>query len=343
MAFKDVFGQERAKRFLNRLLALDKLPHAILLSGMAGVGKAMLAREFAKLLNCLDPRQGDACEACSSCLKMRNGHHPDLVWVKSEGSFIKLEQIRSLRQRLAFRPFEGKWRVIVIEEAQDLREEAGNALLKLLEEPPAQNLFLLTTLEPQMLLPTIVSRCCHVRLQPLEAVWIERLLTESQGVSPAQAKQLAAFAEGSLERAREFAEPDRLAHLNAVLENVARLKGLPMVDFFPLTTQWAKGSEDLEQDLGCIKLWIRDLILARLPAAHRGVWSIAREDPDTAPPVTVEALLSLFVDLEKAHMLIRQNANKQLTLEGVCLAIKEKLYGESGWDSLSARRKGLSV
>ena len=343
MAFKDVFGQERAKRFLNRLLNLAKIPHAVLLSGMAGVGKATLAREFAKLLNCLNPQQGDACEACASCLKIRDGHHPDLVWIKSEGSFIKLDQIRSLKQRLAFRPFEGKWRVVVIEEAQDLREEAGNALLKLLEEPPSQNLFLLTTLEPQMLLPTIVSRCCHVRLQPLEEIWIERYLTETQGLPPSQAQQVAALAEGSLERAKEVAEPDRIAHVNGVLEHLARLKGLPMVDFFPLTAQWVKGSEDLEQDLGCIKLWLRDLILSRLLTDHQRVLPTAQENPDTVLPVAVETLLSLFADLEKAHMLIRQNANKQLTLEGVCLAIKEKLYGESGWNSLSGRRKDLSV
>ena len=209
MALRDVLGQERAKRFLRHLLHLGKLPHAVLLSGMAGIGKATLAREFAKLLNCLDPQQGDACEACASCLKMRDGHHPDLVWIKSEGAFIKLDQIRSLKQRLAFRPFEGRWRIVVIEEAQELREEAGNSLLKLLEEPPRQNLFLLTTLEPQMLLPTIVSRCCHVRLQPLEEVWIERYLTETQGLSPVQAQQLATLAEGSLERAKALTEPDR--------------------------------------------------------------------------------------------------------------------------------------
>ena len=112
------------------------------------------------------------------------------------GPTIKLDQIRSLKQRLSFRPFEGKWRIVIIEDAQDLREEAGNALLKLLEEPPKQNLFVLTALEPQMLLPTIVSRCCHVRLQPLEEIWIERYLLEAQGLTPPQAKKIAAMADG---------------------------------------------------------------------------------------------------------------------------------------------------
>lgn len=338
MALRHVFGQERAKRFLRRLLELERIPHAVLLSGMAGVGKATLAREFAKLLNCVDPQEADACEVCPSCSKMRDGNHPDLVRIKSEGTFIRLDQIRGLKQRLGFHPFEGKWRVVIIEEAHDLREEAGNALLKLLEEPPRQNVFFLTTLEPQMLLPTIVSRCCHVRLQPLDEVWIERYLTETQGLPPAAAQQLANLAEGSLERARELAEPERVTRLNEVLEQVASLRGLPMIDFFPLTAQWAKGSEDLEQDLGYIKLWVRDLILSRLlPDQERGL-PTAAETPAKVIVAAVEPLLSLFTELEKAQRLIRQNAHKQLTLEGVCLAIKEKLYGESGWHSLQSGR-----
>jgi DNA polymerase III subunit delta' len=342
MALKDIFGQERAKRFLKQLLRLEKLPHALLFSGMEGVGKLALAREFAKLLNCLDPQDFDSCDGCPSCLKTRDGHHPDLVWVRSDGATIKLDQIRNLRQRLSFRPFEGKLRIVILEDAQDLREEAGNALLKLLEEPPKQNLFVLTALEPQMLLPTIVSRCCHVRLQPLEAAWIERYLLDTQGLPPSQAQKVATMAEGSLERAKWLAEPSRIAHMSKILENISRLKELSMVDFFPLTAQWAKGSADLEQDLECIKLWIRDLVLSRLFADHNPMLQTSERTLKSARKVTVETLFSLFADIENAHLLLRQNANKQLTLEGVCLAIKEHLYGESRWNSFSQRREDLS-
>jgi DNA polymerase-3 subunit delta' len=343
MALRDVFGQERAKRFLRQLLRLGKLPHALLFSGMEGVGKVTLAREFAKLLNCLSPNDFDACDHCASCLKMADGHHPDLVWVRSDGATIKLDQVRNLKQRLSFRPFEGKWRVVIIEDAQDLRDEAGNALLKLLEEPPKQNVLVLTALEPQMLLPTIVSRCCHVRLQPLEEFWIERYLLETQALSPSRAQEVAVMADGSLDRAKWLADPSRIAQMNEVLENVSRLKGLPMIEFFPMAAQWAKGSGDLEQDLECITLWIRDLAFSRLFADYVPMLRTSESVLRSARKVTVETLLSLFAEVENAHLLLRQNANKQLTLEGVCLAIKENLYGESRWNSLSQRRKGLSL
>jgi DNA polymerase III subunit delta' len=341
MALADVFGQERTKRFLKQLLGVAKLPHALLFSGMEGVGKVALAREFAKVLNCTNVQNLDACDGCGSCLKMRDGHHPDLVWVKSDGATIKLDQIRSLKQRLSFRPFEGKWRIVIIEDAQNLREEAGNALLKLLEEPPKQNLFLLTVLEPQMLLPTIVSRCCHIRLQPLEAFWVERYLQEAQGLPPSEARRVAGMAEGSLERAKWLAEPSRIAHMDQILDNISRLRELSIVDFFPLTAQWAKGSADLEQDLECIKLWIRDLVLSRLVTDYDPMLLTDERTLESARKVTVETLLSLFAHIERAHLHLRQNANKQLTLEGVCLAIKENLYGESRWNPLSQRRQDL--
>ncbi|MFP5213847.1 MAG: DNA polymerase III subunit delta', partial [Acidobacteriota bacterium] len=124
MALSDIIGQERAKRFLKQLVRTGSVPHAILFTGMEGVGKADVALQFAKLLNCSNPREGDCCDECSSCRRMENGNHPDLVWVKSEGVFIKVDQIRALKERVRFRPFEGKWRVMVIQDARTLKEEA---------------------------------------------------------------------------------------------------------------------------------------------------------------------------------------------------------------------------
>src|SRR5208337_3552670 len=168
MALADIAGQKRAMRFLKRLLQKDAIPHAFLFSGMAGAGKFAAAKEFAKALNCLYPQDYDSCEACDSCNKLEKGLHPDLVLIRSEGVFIKLEQVRDLLKRFRFRPFEGKFRVVIIQDAQKLMEPAANAMLKILEEPPKANIFILLATESQMLLPTMVSRCCQVRFQPLE-------------------------------------------------------------------------------------------------------------------------------------------------------------------------------
>ena len=337
MALKNIPGQARARRFLQQLMRSGQVPHALLFSGMAGVGKAAAAREFAKLLNCHQANDADACDQCVPCRKIAGDLHPDFFWVRAEGAFIKLEQIRELRKRVRFRPFEGAWRVIVLENAQKLREEAANALLKILEEPPPRNIFILLTLEPQMLLPTIVSRCCHVRFQPLEDHLIEELLQSAHDLSSARAREIARLAEGSLERARWLVEANRMQHWQEILANIRKLPGLSMMEFFELTARWSQKSEDLEQDFECIKLWLRDVILSRLVPDYRPAFMA---DPQSTglEKVSLERLFSLYDQVEKAVQHLRRNANKQLTLEGVCLAIKEYSDGQGSRHPVSQGR-----
>ena len=342
MSLEKVPGQLRAKRFLKQLVRTGHVPHALLFSGMAGVGKMAMALEFAKLLNCLDPHDTDCCDVCSSCRKFDGGHHPDWVWVKKDGASIKLDQIRELKDRLRYRPFEGLWRVVVIQGAQDMREEAGNALLKLLEEPPKHNIFLLTVIESQKLLPTIVSRCCHLRFQPLEDEWIEQYLEDTYDMDADRAHEVARLAEGGLDRARWLAEENRIAHWREVLDNIRKLSEAPMIDFFTLTAQWSQKSEDLEQDLECIKLWVRDLVLSRLMMDYRSALPLDAKTLSAVQGVSVEYLFQLYDLIDRAVQRLRLNPNKQLMLEGLCLAIKDGLYGKGSWNSISQWRENLS-
>jgi DNA polymerase-3 subunit delta' len=338
MSLQNVPGQSRAKRFLKQLIRRGHVPHALLFSGMAGIGKLAVAREFAKVLNCQNLQDEDCCDRCTSCRKIHEGLHPDVIWVESEGTIIKVGQIRSLQERLRFRPFEGRWRVVVIQDTQNLRDEAGNAFLKLLEEPPKNNLFLLLVLEPQMLLPTIVSRCCHLRFQPLKDTWIEEQLIHLHNISPSTAKQLVLLAEGSFERARRLLETDRLTHWQKILKQVRKLNEFPIIDLLLLTARWAKESEDLEQDLECIKLWVRDLLLSRLVGEYHSILQPDGGSQEVFSTVPLENLFRLYNQIEQSLQHLRQNANKQLTLEGVCLAVKEDLYGQSSWGSLPKNR-----
>lgn len=336
MSLQSVPGQERAKRFLGQLIRTGHIPHALLFSGMAGVGKATVARQFIKSLNCLDLQQGECCDGCISCRKIDSDLHPDLLWVANDGAYIKIDQVRDLRKRIRFRPFEGTWRGVVIQDAQKLRDEAANALLKILEEPPKHNIFILLVLEPQMLLPTIVSRCCHVRFQPLEDNWIEQHLIDVHRVSRDRATDIARLAEGSLERARWLVEGNHFLHWQEILSNIQQLHKLTMIEFFGLMARWSQKSEDLEQDLECIKLWIRDITLSRLINNYRP--SLAAEIPKQFRETSVQRLFGLYDQIEQAVQNLQRNANKQLTLEAVCLAIKDISYGQSSGNSFSQRR-----
>lgn len=342
MALKDVPGQPRAKRFLGKLFELNRVPHALLFSGMEGIGKSAAALQFAKLLNCLAPIEHDCCNRCSACLKVENGTHPDLLWIKADGAFIKLDQIRELRSRLRFPPFEGNRRVIVIENGQSFREEAANAVLKMLEEPPGRNVFLVTTLEPQMLLPTIVSRCCHIRFQPIDDETLATLVAARYSLTHETAREVARLAEGSMTRAVWLCDENRVEQWKDTLGKVEGLGDLGVLELFPLVAQWVQKSENLEQDLECIKLWMRDVILCRLLRGHRPLFELDRRTSRAAARTGTDTLFSIYGHIEQALHRLRQNANKLLVLEGMCLVIKDSLYGKGCWDSISQGREGLS-
>lgn len=167
MLFSDIRGHSRALRLLSRAMSTGRLAHAYLFSGPDGVGKATVAGEMAACLLCTEKRGLEPCGRCPGCRQYRSGNHPDFLHVRPDGVSIKIDRIRSLKKQLAFSPFAGGIRVVLIEEAQTMRREAANSLLKLLEEPPPDNLFLLVASDAEPLLPTIASRCQEVAFAPL--------------------------------------------------------------------------------------------------------------------------------------------------------------------------------
>lgn len=146
------------------LRVAGRLPHALLLAGPAGTGKARFADAFASLLLCAAPG-GRRCGECRGCRLVAAGNHPDLAWLRPEelGKAIRVDQVRALREFCAARPHQGGWRIMVIDPAEALNANAANALLKTLEEPGAETLLLLVSHEPAGLPATIRSRCRLLR------------------------------------------------------------------------------------------------------------------------------------------------------------------------------------
>ncbi|MCU0572582.1 MAG: DNA polymerase III subunit delta' [Syntrophobacteraceae bacterium] len=329
MSMAAIPGQIRARKLLQRMAARGRVPHALLFTGETGIGKSGVARGFAKVLNCTDPRDGDSCDQCASCRKIDSGQHPDVLWITKEGAFIKIDQVRRIQERLKYRPFEAKCRVIVMEDAHDLREEAANAFLKILEEPPRRNVFILISMEPRMILPTIVSRCCHIRFQPLDEEIIARVIAAERGIEPGMARRPAAMASGSLDRARLLTDSETMTQHEEIRKRIEKLASLSMMDFFSLTARWAKETRSLEEDLEYIKLWLRNVINDLLQARFASSPGGGRPWPGAHSDGVTESLFRLFDVLERAHQQLRVNANRQLVLEGVCLAIRKAFDGES--------------
>jgi DNA polymerase-3 subunit delta' len=169
---RDIAGHQRLIDLLQRSVAAGTLPPSLLFTGTVGDTTRRTALALAQALNCTDPRlttdargqeMVDACGVCGACTRIARGVHPDVAVIEpGDTGAIKIDQVRDVIERAAFRPFEGRRRVVVFDEADGLMAPAQNALLKTLEEPPPSSVFVLVTQRPDVLLPTVRSRCIRL-------------------------------------------------------------------------------------------------------------------------------------------------------------------------------------
>jgi DNA polymerase III subunit delta' len=203
MPFRDVVaarGHRRLAGLLARSVARDLVPPSLIFSGSAGPDMREMAIAVAQSINCLTPAgtgdSRDACGTCAACGRIARGVHPDVIVVApGDNGSIRVDQIRDVIDRVGFRPFEGRRRVVIVDEADTMIAGAQNALLKTLEEPPSTSMFILVTARPDMLLATVQSRCPRLRFQSMAAEEIDEDARET--------------ARGVLEQAAAIADPGR--------------------------------------------------------------------------------------------------------------------------------------
>lgn len=201
MSFERIAGHEANLAALRKNIEGGKIPHALLLTGPKGVGKRLVALEFARALLCEAPVRGAACEKCSHCAKTARGTHPDFaVTEPNDKSNIVIGDIRQILAKISLRPFEARCQVLVIDDADGMNEESQNALLKSLEEPPDNVYFILVSSDLSRLLATVVSRCQRIAFDFLSESDLEKAVAAQPGVEGPRVRELARLLRGSLER-----------------------------------------------------------------------------------------------------------------------------------------------
>jgi len=225
MSFNGIIGNERAIELLTSSIEQGRVAHAYLFAGPPGVGKGLVAREFAKALNC---EHGGAapCDACLACRKIDHGTHPDVLWFRPTGAMrmIRVEQVAEFLQAAAFKPYEGRWKVFMLVDADRLNVESQNKVLKTLEEPAPGTVIILTSAVPEALLPTIRSRCQRVTFHPIPREAVEQYLIEHRDADPERAAIAASLGRGSLAAAIEYLD-ERAGQRRRALYNVLAAGG----------------------------------------------------------------------------------------------------------------------
>jgi len=329
MAFSQIWGQNSAIQILRQALIHDRLAHAYLLVGPDGVGKRLTALTLAKAMNCLAPPEpGEACEACFSCSKINSSNHADVVRIEPDGDFIKIDQVRELQRQLRFRPLEGGRRACILDGADRLNEPAANALLKTLEEPPAETHLFLVTDRPHRLLPTILSRCQWVKFLPLSRSHLAQILRSVSSLSEEQALFYASLSGGSASQALFLGDRLDFQKRVAWLQTFAGLFQKSPPEIFEICGQLAKEEEGLQDLLEIWKFWVRDLLVYKaIPAGREDRFinhDCIEEIRGQAPKFSFEQLQDFYRRLADSQRCLALKVNRQAALETLLLEMRKR-------------------
>jgi DNA polymerase-3 subunit delta' len=322
--FRDLVGQLHARAVLQGALRSGRIAHAYLFVGPRGVGRRTAAHALAQALLCAEGGD-DACGACAPCRKVASGTHPDLRVIApgrteagAERRAVAIDQIRDLKRDAAYPPYEGRWKIYIVEHTEQMRAEAANSLLKVLEEPCPSTLFILIAESTEALLPTLASRAQPVRFTPVPPRDLAPALV-ARGLAPARAQFLAAASGGRVEAALAAAEAgeEAVARREDVLATLRVLEGGDVIACLDAAEAVARQKDELEQWLDLALLWFRDLAVwraARDPAllanADREA-DVARAAGGTSPQRAAAAVDAIG----QAREALRRNVNPRLVLE----------------------------
>ena len=320
MGFQGIYGHPKPVSILKGAMTRDRIAHAFLFHGMEGVGKRTTASVFARAVNC--KAEDPPCDVCPSCRKAAHGNHPNIITIRAEGQYIKIESVRELQAMMAVRPAEGK-RVFIIEEADRMNAAAANALLKTLEEPSPDNLLLLTTARLHALPMTILSRCQHLRFTPLPREEVARFLKDKEGLASGDAEILAASSGGSIGRALEMNREEYLARRNEILDRLAQDNPADLLKRIALAGRFGKEREEILEGLRILRIGYRDSLIFRETREQERLMFRDRAGviETIAGRLSGRDLLHNIAVVESAMSAIAQNANKSLTLEAMLIKL----------------------
>jgi len=344
--FESIVEQEKPGRLLSYIVQKGKIPHALLFTGIEGVGKREAANRFAMACNCLaanvpgqqvsdkeidherESRSSSPCGGCKSCRKIISGNHPDVISIQPDKAHIRIGQIRDLCRMLTLKPYEARYRVVIISDAHTLNPEAGNALLKVLEEPPDRTVLVLTAYHLHDLLPTIASRCQHIRFNPISHDTIKEALVTKKGMSAREADLLATLANGSLTGAFSLVDSGWIERRAWILGMVAKESSSQspldrVAILLAFSEKLAQDKERVVDALEILKIWFRDLMVYQLSpdlVVNKDLSPLLKR---FSKGTAMQNLLWAYDAVQSAQEKINGNANPRLTLDVMMMKLTE--------------------
>ncbi|MCR4651681.1 MAG: DNA polymerase III subunit delta [Lachnospiraceae bacterium] len=327
--FKDIIGQELIVEHMKKAIAEDKISHAYIISGERYCGKEFIANIFASAIQCTGEGE-KPCNICHSCLQAMAKTHPDIIYVSHDKpNVIKVEDIREqVNKTVIIKPYESKRKIYIISEAEKMNEQAQNALLKTLEEPPEYITIILLTDNINSLLTTIQSRCVVLQMKPVRDSLVKKFLMDEIKIPDYRAEICAAFARGNIGKAKILATSEEFDKIKEDAINL--LKHLDEMELNEITGTIKDISVykvEINDFLDILAIWYRDALLFK--ATNDANHLVFRDEfqyiKKTASRTTYEGIEDVLKALDTAKSRIRANVNFELTMELLLMTIKDNM------------------
>ena len=325
--FGSVVGHEEIISHLQNAIRLGKVSHAYLFGGEHGSGKKLLASLFAMTLQC-EEHGVEPCMKCVSCRKALSKNHPDIINVTHEKpNSIGIDEIREqVINDVGIKPYESRYKIYIINDAQKLTLQAQNALLKTIEEPPAYAVILLLADNPDALLPTITSRCVILSLKPVGDQLVKDYLMDRMHIPDYQAEVETSFAQGNIGRAREMAGS---SEFHEMTENALRLlkhsRSMEVYELVDAVKAMSSEKQNIHEYLELFTMWFRDVLLFK--ATKEVDYLVFKEEindiKERASVSSYEGLEQILEAIQSADSRLRANVNFELVMELLFLTIRE--------------------
>lgn len=327
MNFSDVIGQEKIVAHMKSAILEKKLSHAYILSGEKGSGKKLISGIFAAAIQC-EKGLGSPCGECQSCKQAAGGNNPDIHWITHEKpNVISVDEIRvQLNSDITIKPYSRPHKVYIIDEAEKMNEQAQNAILKTIEEPPEYAVIILLVTNEKLFLPTILSRCILLNLRAVSKAKIQKLLEEKHGISGYMAEVAAGFADGVPGRAIEFAESDRFIELKAdVLSLLKRVDGMDAGQLYGAIKGWSDKAE-LQERLSLTNMWYRDILVAKSTDDTVGILFKDEETAiyNAASELSYQEIIRKLDAISTLQERIKANVNLDASLMLLFLTLRDR-------------------
>lgn len=326
--FKDIIGQESIKKHLQTAIKTGNLSHAYIINGEYGSGRQTIASALAKTIQCQSKTDDtDACGVCTSCKQAESHNHPDIKYITHDKTSISVNDIREqLNNDISIKPYSSEYKIYIIPDANKMTEQAQNALLKTIEEPPVYAIIILLTENCDSLLPTIRSRCVTLTMNPIEKDKICTYLENKFQLESEQAQIAANYCQGNIGKAIRFASSsDFIEMKNQVLKLLKNLDSMDIASIIDTIKEFSTHKNDINDYLDLMLLWYRDVLMFKVTKdanllLYSDEYSAISEQ---ATKRDYENIENIIAAIDKAKVRLKANVNFDVTIELMILAMKD--------------------